>query len=126
MAIFAGKVKHATFGLAADSAASKPVNPSSLGSVGLRTNLGGTALSFWTHPAVLDSCLHIGAYLGAADSSVVRVPAALTAFSNQHMFGATERCYTLLDHKYSLFCRDLVKAQRALLLEDLTEGERGK
>lgn len=67
--------------------------PGLMGSVGLRSNRAGEpAAAFWVHPAVLDSCLHVGAYLGSAEAGTVKVPAGLDAFAVHQHLGELDRC----------------------------------
>jgi hypothetical protein len=67
------------------------VLPACLGVVGPRVQDSGTTSSFRVHPAVLDSCLHVGAYLGTGGGAPVRVPAGFEAYSPAHLFGEAPR-----------------------------------
>lgn len=65
--------------------------PSTIGAVGIRGGSSTIASSFGVHPAVLDSCLHMGAYLGLGASESLRIPSGLEAFTVRHAFGEHRR-----------------------------------
>lgn len=82
----------------------KRILPSSVADTGLSSLDMPTAESYWLHPAVLDSALHIGAYLGASQGAAVKVPVAFANFAamtkllgcprQAHNFCSIQHCCT--------------------------------
>lgn len=73
------------------SAIAKTTVPSSLAETGLSKAERDSAESYWIHPAVLDSTLHVGAYLGVSQGAAVKVPVGLASFAIMTRFGGSSR-----------------------------------
>lgn len=62
----------------------------SIASVGLAMP-DSTQASQWVPSSVLDSSLHLGAYLGSSSDSAPRIPSGLDCFAALHKFGSQQR-----------------------------------
>ena len=65
--------------------------PSSTAETGLSRLDRPSAESYWMHPAVLDSALHIGAYLGVSQGAAIKIPVGFSIFTAMTRFGGSPR-----------------------------------